>query len=179
MYSISSGENITESSAVKVADSLKLPLNKLFKPVSDNDKKLAPKTILHHHRLISSILETAVKWQVLYSNPCDRVETPKVEKKEARYLDEYQAMELMNCLEAEPIQYRTMITVLLYSGMRRGELCGLEWSDIDFDNNASMGGGIVDINKSSQYLKDRGIYKDETKNSTSNRVIKLPSFVMN
>lgn len=172
VYSISNGDNITESSAVKVADTLHFPLNKLFKPVNDNDKKLAPKTILHHHRLISSILETAIKWQVLYSNPCDRVETPKVDKKEARYLDEYQAMELMNYLESEPLQYKTMITVLLYSGMRRGELCGLEWADIDFDNC------IVDINKSSLYLKNKGIYKDETKNVSSNRVIKIPPFVM-
>ena len=143
VYSISKGENVAESSAVKVADTLKIPFNKLFKVADENNKQLAPKTILHHHRLISSILETAVKWQVLYSNPCDRVETPKVDKKEARYLDEYQAMDLLNCLESESLQHRTMITLLLYSGMRRGELCGLEWNDIDFDNC------IIDINKSS------------------------------
>ena len=172
VYSISKGENITESSAVKVADTLKIPFNKLFKIADENNKQLAPKTILHHHRLISSILETAVKWQVLYSNPCDRVETPKVDKKEARYLDEYQAMDLLNCLESESLQHKTMITLLLYSGMRRGELCGLEWNDIDFDNC------IIDINKSSQYLPDRGIYKDETKNDTSNRLIKIPPFVL-
>lgn len=50
-----------------------------------------------------------------------------------------------------------MITTLLYSGMRRGELCGLEWADIDFDNN------LIDINKSSLYLTDRGIFDDTTK----------------
>jgi Site-specific recombinase XerD len=172
VYAISNGDNITELSAVKVSESLKRPLKKLFKVASDDGKKLAPKTILHHHRLISSILETAVKWQVLFNNPCDRVETPKVERKEARYLDEYQATELLNYLESEQLQYKTMIILLLYSGMRRGELCGLEWNDIDFDNC------IVDINKSSLYIKGKGIYNDETKNFSSNRVIKVPQFVM-
>jgi len=51
-------------------------------------------------------------------------------------------------------------------------LCGLEWSDVDFDNC------IIDINKSSLYIKEKGIYNDETKNFSSNRVIKIPSFVM-
>ena len=172
VYAISNGDNINESSAVKVSETLKHPLNKLFKVASDDGKKLAPKTILHHHRLISAMCETAVKWQIILYNPCSKVETPKVDKKEARYLDEYQAMELINCLESEPLQYKTMITLLLYSGMRRGELCGLEWNDIDFDNC------IVDINKSSLYIKDKGIYNDETKNFSSNRVIKIPPFVM-
>ena len=172
VYAISNGDNINESSAVKVSETLKPPLNKLFKLASDDGKKLAPKTILHHHRLISAMCETAVKWQVLYVNPCSRVETPKIDKKEARYLDEYQAMDLLNYLESEPLQYKVMITLLLYSGMRRGELCGLEWNDIDFDNC------MVDINKSSLYTKAKGTYEDETKNKSSNRVIKIPPFVV-
>jgi len=171
IYAISNGNNISESSAEKVSKTLNTPINKLFTYKDKSFVPLKSKTISHYHGLISSILETAVKWQVLYNNPCSRVEPPKVEQKEARYLDEYQAMELLNCLESEPLQYKAMITLLLYSGMRRGELCGLEWSDVDFDNC------IIDINKSSQYTKDRGIFEDDTKSKSSNRVIKLPSFV--
>lgn len=114
-------------------------------------------------------MSTAVQWQIISSNPCQRVKPPKAERKEAEYLDEVQAFELLQCLENEPIIYKTLFTVILYSGMRRGEACGLEWSDIDLDN------GIVDINKSSLYLPEKGIYDDDTKNATSRRVIKLPS----
>lgn len=128
--------------------------------------------MLHLHRLLSSVLEKAVKWQVLLYNPCRRVEAPKIEKKEAAYLDEVQAQELLNCLQSEPLQYRAIITLLLYSGMRRGELCGLEWSDIDFKNN------IIDISRTSLYLSDRGVFDDETKTETSKRVIKIPSVAM-
>ena len=172
IYSVSNNKNINEMSAVKIAYALNIPLNKLFTTANDDNKRLSSKTISHHHRLISSILETAVKWQILFNNPCSRVEAPKVEKKEARYLDEYQAIDLLKHLESEPLQYKVIITLLLYSGMRRGELCGLEWNDIDFD------GCIIDINKSSLYLRNKGIYNDETKNVSSNRVIKIPLFVM-
>ncbi|MBE6728084.1 MAG: helix-turn-helix domain-containing protein [Ruminococcaceae bacterium] len=165
------GETITEKSALSIAKALEMPLKTLFEPIGE-PKALSGKTILHHHRLVSSILEKAVKWQVIFSNPCSRVEPPKAERKEAEYLDEIQAQELLNCLQAEPLQYRAMITVLLYSGMRRGELCGLEWSDIDFNNN------LIDISRSSLYLNGRGVFDDETKTQSSKRVIKVPDEVI-
>ena len=93
---------------------------------------------------------------------------PKVDRKEAQYLDEKQAAKLINCLDAEPLKYKTIIMLLLYSGMRRGELCGLEWSDIDLNH------GIISISKSSLYLPQKGIFDDTTKNRTSERVIRVP-----
>lgn len=165
---VAKGEQVSAPTAQKVAAALGEPIDKLF-DVIERKEKLSGKTILHHHRLISSILEKAVKWQVIFSNPCARVEPPKAERKEAEYLDEFQAQELLKCLEEEPLQYRTMITVLLYTGMRRGELCGLEWSDIDFDNR------LIDISKTSLYLTDRGVFDDTTKTETSKRVIKIPA----
>ncbi len=166
------GKHIIEKSAVLIAAALDMPVDKLFKTVSNSQNPLAAKTVLHHHRLISSILEKAVKWQIIYNNPCKRTELPKDDHKEARYLDEKQAAELLTFLNNEPLQYRAMITLLLYSGMRRGELCGLEWSDVDFDNC------IIDINKSQLYLAGKGVFTDETKNFSSKRVIKLPADVM-
>lgn len=167
-----SGEHVSRESAQKISAAMGKPLEKTFRAVEGSAKPLSGKTVLHHHRLISSILEKAVKWQVIFSNPCERVEVPKVERKEAKYLDEKQAAELLRCLENEPLQYRTIITLLLYSGMRRGELCGLEWGDIDFREN------LIDINKSSLYLAEKGIFEDGTKNFSSKRVIKLPAPIM-
>lgn len=73
-------------SAAKLSEYMKQPLDKLFTPISSG-KPLAAKTVLHHHRLISSILSTAVEWGVLFSNPCERTKPPKVENKEPKYLD--------------------------------------------------------------------------------------------
>ena len=86
-------------------------------------KGLTNKTIKHHHRLISSILNQAVYWQVIPSNPAERVKPPKVERTEAKYLDEIQTAKLLELLEKEEIHHRTMIKLFLYSGFRRGELC--------------------------------------------------------
>lgn len=163
-----SGKAVNEKTALTISKSLNIPLNTLFEKISESGDELTGNYMLHLHRLLSSILEKAVKWQVILYNPCRRVEAPKVEKKEAAYLDEIQVQELLKCLHEEPLQYRAMITLLLYSGMRRGELCGLEWSDIDFKNS------IIDISKTSLYLTDRGVFDDSTKTESSKRVIKIP-----
>ena len=65
LNSITQGRNIAQSSAENIAKALELPMTELFKPV-DADSTLSSKTILHHHRLISSILATAVQWQVIF-----------------------------------------------------------------------------------------------------------------
>lgn len=160
----------TRKTAEAISLALGKPLRELFTTNQDS-ATLSGATVLYHHRVLSTILTTAVHWQILQSNPCSRIKPPKAEHKEAKYLDELQAAELIMHLEQEPLQFRAIITLLLYSGMRRGEMCGLEWSDIDFAN------GLVDINKASLYLADRGIFEDDTKNVSSRRVIKLPALV--
>lgn len=162
------GGNIAMRSAKQISTALNEPFEKLFDIENKKGGTLSGKTMLHHHRLISSILEKAVKWQVIFANPCDRVEPPKAERKEAAFLDDIQSQELIACLQSEPLKYRAMIIVLLYTGLRRGELCGLEWSDVDFQNS------VIDISKTSLYLPDRGVFDDDTKTQSSKRVIKIP-----
>jgi len=112
--------------------------------------KLAPKTILEHHRVISKILATAVRWDMLEKNVAEKADPPKVPYKEMSYLNETEIRELINLLNDAPIQYKTMIDLLIFTGMRRGELCGLEWKDIDFENHT------MHIRRSSQYLGNGG-----------------------
>lgn len=60
---IVSGRNVNLISAEKVSATLNLPLDKIFSPVDRG--KLSGKTLLHYHRLLSSMLETAVQWQLI------------------------------------------------------------------------------------------------------------------
>ncbi len=170
--SIKQGHNCTLATAQSIAKGVDMPLQDIFAPI-DTNKPLSSKTVLHHHRLISSILSTAVEWGVLFANPCDRTKPPRVEKKEPKYLDEVQAATLLDLLETESTEYKTMIRLLLFTGLRRGELLGLEWKDIDFDKST------LRICRSSLYLPDKGIFEDETKNATSNRIIKLSQTAIN
>ena len=164
--SMTRGDKVSATSAHKIASTLKLPLDKVFRPAEGKDT-LAVSTILHHHRLISSMLSTAVKWQLIFSNPCSRVVLPKNKRKEAVYLDEEQAAQLLQALENESLQHQVIVKLLLYTGMRRGELCGLEWKDIDFER------AVISVQRSSLYLSGKGVFEDETKNETSERCMKV------
>lgn len=134
---------------------------------------LSERTILHHHRLISSILTSAVQWQLILNNPASRVKPPKVEKQEAKHFDIEQTEYILTLLDDEPIKYKTAVYMAIYGGMRLGELAGLEWADIDLDT------GLLRIHQSLQHITGQGTFTKSTKNETSNRVIALPSTVIN
>lgn len=165
------GKNINVETAEKVCSSLEIELKNYFEKVSMS-KALNSSTIRYYHSVISSILSTAVQWQIITSNPCERVKPPKIEHKEASYLEEDDALRLLALLEDEPILYRTLFTVILYTGMRRGEALGLTWDDIDFTN------GLIDINKSSLYLSGKGIFDSDTKTKSSHRIIRVPETLL-
>lgn len=171
VISIRKGNNVSKENAEKVCNALDMALENIFTAV-DISKPLADETIRHHHRLISSILSTAVEWGYIYSNPCERTKPPKVAHKDPIYLDEKQCQILLELLEHETPTYKTLIHLLLMEGMRRGECLGLKWCDVDFDNHT------MKICRTIQYTKENGVYEDETKNNSSNRVIALSHSIM-
>ncbi|MBW7572428.1 tyrosine-type recombinase/integrase [Caproiciproducens faecalis] len=168
IYNVFKNKPVAEQTARKVCGVLGILFEEGFEP-SRPINGLSNKTIKHHHRLISAILNQAVFWQVIPSNPASRVKPPKVARTEAQYLDEKQTAELLRLLEPESVPHQTMVKMFLYSGLRRGEMCGLEWKDIDFENH------LITVRRSSQYVAGKGIYTKETKTETSDRTIKLPS----
>ena len=145
---------------------------------NDGNKTLKPlsgKTILEHHRLLRAMLHKAVYWQVIVSNPAERVQPPKAKKPKRKYYDDDQCKILLEKLEQlsyEKIKYKTAIIIAVFTGLRLGELMGLEWSDIDFRN------GIISINRSSQYLSDKGIFTKTPKTESSIREVAIPEFVI-
>lgn len=159
------GRNVSRATADKLAAVLNS--KDLFFPVN-SENTLADTTIVKYHRLLSSILTTAVQWQIIPSNPCNRVKPPHVEYKEAPVLDEMQLQELINCLNNEPLKYKTAIMLVLYTGMRRGEVCGLNWEDVNFEQ------GIVHITKALLYTPDSGVFEDTPKSKQSQRVVNIP-----
>ena len=142
--------------------------NKTLKPLSG-------KTILEHHRLLRAMLHKAVYWQVIVSNPAERVQPPKAKKPKRKYYDDDQCkilLENLEQLDEEEIKYKTAIILTIFTGVRLGELMGLEWNDIDFRN------GIVSINRSSQYLADTGVFTKVPKTESSIREVAIPDFVI-
>ncbi|MDR0906794.1 MAG: site-specific integrase [Oscillospiraceae bacterium] len=130
---------------------------------------ISPATQMNIFRVLSSILSTAVDWQIITDNPCARVKPPKLRREQLpRVFDDEQTVRLLEAIEGEQPKYRLAIRMLLFGGMRRGELVALQWNDIDFSN------GTVSITKAIQYTPEKGTYLDTPKNANSNRVIKIP-----
>ena len=131
--------------------------------------ELSPVSICGYHRVISSILTKATKWGYLETNPAKNAELPRVEHVEAPYLDEVDARRLLELLHDEPMQWRGPITFDLLSGLRRGELLGLRWRDIDYSAET------IRIVQTSQYIPGVGVLTNTPKNKTSIRTLKLSS----
>lgn len=127
--------------------------------------KYSDKTIQHHYTIISTALNKAVVWGYILNNPNTRIEKPKIKKKEIECYSPEEVEKLVDYLQNECIKYQALIMLALDSGARRGEITGLTWEDIDFNKST------ININKSTQYLKDYGIFEKDTKTATSNRII--------
>lgn len=162
------GKQISITSAEKIAATLHIPVKQLFY-IHSEGSGLSSKTILHHHRLISSILAQATRDRLVPYNVADKnyMKAPKLEHKEAAFLDDQQVIQVLELLNQEPIKWKTALYLLIFSGMRRGELMGLEWYDIDFEHH------VIHIHNTSQYVPGLGIITKCPKTDTSERTIKL------
>lgn len=166
------GKRISIECSEKIAAALDVPVKKIFS-LTESTTGLSDKTILYHHRLISAILGKAKKERIIpYNVALEHATAPKVAKKEAKYLDDVEAQKLVGLLlQEEDIRVKTAILLALYSGVRRGELCGLSWEDIDEKNS------IIHVLRASQYQSNVGIVEVPTKNESSKRAIKMPVFI--
>lgn len=153
-------------------------LNDLYSALSKdglnkrNGGKLSTKTILEHHRLISTVLEQAVKEGLIPFNVASRATLPKAEHKEVNYFQPEQVAAIRDALEREPMKWKTLVHLLLITGARRGEVLGLKWDKVDFEGNR------IYICNSILYAPDIGIYESTPKTERSRRYVALPPETM-
>ena len=136
-------------------------------------KPLAPKTIRHNLSLISDVFSYAVRMDLVADNPCRKVTIPKGEVKEKPIYSQEEMAKLLTAIKGEPTKYKAFFFLIAYSGFRRSEMLGLEWKDVDFENN------IISVKRTSNYTSGRGIYTDTTKTKRSKRVLKISPYIMN
>ena len=165
--SIASGDNVSLQTAHKIADCLKLDFEKYFKPANNQKGILSSKTVKHYHSFLSSALSKAVKWGYIKDNPCDRVDPPRIQHKQIKCFTTDEAKIFLKGLSQECLKYRVMFSILIYTGLRRGELLGLEWSDINFEKKT------MSISRTSVHIRSKGIVTDTTKNEYSIREISI------
>lgn len=86
-------------------------------------------TVASFHNVLHKALDAAVKWNLLIRNPCDLVDPPHVEEYEAHPLDLEQIKKLLAVARDSSIE--ALLTLTLATGLRRGEILGLKWQDIN------------------------------------------------
>lgn len=132
---------------------------------------LSKQTILHHHRLLSQVLKQAMKWGFVARNVCDMVTPPRPDKSTR---PTYEWDEVRTLLEAAKSSYMyAPIVVAIFGALRRGEVFGLRWADIDFDK------ATVRVAQVIEHTREFGTrIKEYPKNSSSRREISVDDYVL-
>ena len=127
---------------------------------------LSAQTVRHIHRLLSQILSSAVKAQKLRQSPMVAVQTtPRVRKPHIQVLTDDELAALFSRLRGRPLYMPVLLAAS--TGMRRGEVLGLRWCDVDFDRSTLQIAQVVEL------LRERVSVK-EPKTERSRRTIALP-----
>lgn len=98
-------------------------------------KRLAARTVRHHHEVLHNALNQAVEWRLLQTNPTEGVTPPKAKPREMKFLDFDQAKAFIKALEGDRLESLHLAAIM--TGMRQGELLGLRWQDIDWQAGAA------------------------------------------
>jgi integrase len=92
---------------------------------------LSPTTVHHLHAILHRALDQAVKWGYVMRNVADAVDPPRRNKPEMRVWSREEATRVLQVAAGD--EYEALWYLALTTGMRRGELLGLRWSDVDLD----------------------------------------------
>ena len=124
----------------------------------------AHSTVIKVYTILHSFFKMAYMGDMIDCNPMDKVERPKPRKGEAK-ADGPQAytpaevQKIITGLEREPLKWRTLVHLLIDTGIRRGECCALQWKNINFES------GTITIAGNLCYTSAKGVYLDTPKNS--------------
>ncbi|MEE0684347.1 MAG: tyrosine-type recombinase/integrase [Bacilli bacterium] len=134
-------------------------------------KKLSGTTVNGVYRLLRKILNKAVAWDYIETNPVLKVKTPEVSKKEKQSYNREELMKILDLLKEEGLLIETLFTISICTGLRRGEILGLHIDDIDFINNSISVKRAVVWDKEKQKIVEK-----DTKTKNSVRSVPIPLF---
>lgn len=133
---------------------------------------LSSKTVKNVHGVLHGALRQAVVNRYIPINPADGdfCKLPKIQKQEIKPLDEVQIADFLKAIHGD--RFEELFLVTLFTGLRQGEILGLTWDCVDFDN------GTLLVNKQMQLHQEQGIKAYQlvpTKNSKSRTITAAPS----
>ena len=132
-------------------------------------KPLSENTVAGVHACLCGILSDAMEGGFLDHNPAWRTYRYTGKKKEKIIADEDTVQKLVTALEEESIKYETYFKLVIATGMRRGECCGLQWSDINWRERS------IHIQRNVVKVTGEDIIVKETKTSSGDRYVYFSS----
>ena len=129
------------------------------------EKELSPNTVIKHHNLLTNTLNAAERQEYITKNPMRAVSPPKKRQREAKFYTPEQLGTLLD--KAVGTRLELPVYICAYLGLRRGELCGLRWSDIDLEHQT------ITIENTRTQAGKKEIEKG-TKTASSTRTLYLP-----
>lgn len=169
---------IEANTARNICERYKLTFDDYF-TVSDNERKFAMETIKGYRRMLRTLFNEAVRYEWISKNPVCRTKIgggnsntclrAVPEKEVLTFKEVHELLNILDRLPEENINYRVCIKIMLFTGVRNGELHGLRWSDIDFEKR------LIHVRRNRLYSKLTGVYEKSPKTKTSVRDIPIPT----
>ncbi len=167
MRMVYAGKNVSRKTAEKVSAAVGLAFSNAFVEHTKKDGKLNNNSVIRYQAMLSSIFKKGVQWGLINENPCSRAEHPKAEEIDVRVLTEEEIPKLMDALSDAPPQYSVITQLALLLGARRGEICALRWSDIDFEK------GTLSIKRTVQSIPGIGLVFNAPKTRRGKRCLRI------
>ena len=141
---------------------------KTYHAADGTERHLSEVTVRGIHMLLHEIMEAAVNARLIVQNPTEGAVIPKLDRAPKKILNEEQLEKFMEAIRAEPLWYDFFYTEIT-TGLRRGEICGLKWSDLDET------AGTLRVCRSVHAAPGGSIVMGETKTEKGTRTILLPA----
>ena len=127
------------------------------------EKGSSPKTVRNHHALLSAALHQAVRWGWVRRNVAEMAKPPRVTQRVVRPPSVDAVRQIVVAAEERDPRLAPLVMMAALTGMRRGELCALRWSDLDLDD------GQIEVARS-VVLVPGGLGEKTTKTNRTRRV---------
>ena len=167
MRMVYAGKSVSRKTAEKVSAAVGLAFSKAFVERTKKDGKLNNNSVIRYQAMLSSIFKKGVQWGLINENPCSRAEHPKAEEIDVRVLTEEEIPKLLDALSDAPPQYSVITQLALLLGARRGEICALRWSDVDFEK------GTLSIKRTVQSIPGIGLVFNAPKTRRGKRCLRI------
>jgi integrase len=137
----------------------------------DGPGGLSELTLRHHFAILHRAFRQAVRWRYLTFNPTDGIDPPVGTAAEQSTYSDAETVQLLRAVEVDA-ELHVPVVLAATLGMRRGEILGLKWSDVDLTNQT------LTIRRALQETKELGLFEKSPKTPGSRRRVALPQLVV-